>query len=60
MMHGILNIKLKILISLIAFGLFLKRVEDTSEEVCDVDGVYVILQNQRWGKSLKLIFHEYI
>jgi hypothetical protein len=38
---------LKILISLIAFGLFLKRVENTSEEACDPYGVYVILQNQR-------------
>jgi hypothetical protein len=44
---------LSILIRLITFGLFLKHVENTAEEVCDAYGVYVILQNQRWGKSLK-------
>jgi hypothetical protein len=27
--------------------LLLKRVEDVSEEACDADGIYVILQNQR-------------
>jgi hypothetical protein len=41
---------LEILISLLTFGLFLKRVEDTSEEVCDAYGVCVILQNQTWGR----------
>jgi hypothetical protein len=51
---------LKILISLITFWLFLKRVEDTSEEVCDAYGVYVILQNQKWGKSLNVGFKECI
>jgi hypothetical protein len=44
---------LSILISLITFGSFLKHVENTSEEVCDAYCVYVILQNKRWGKSLK-------
>jgi hypothetical protein len=33
--------------------LFLKRVEDSSGEACNADGVYVVLQNQRWGKRLK-------
>jgi hypothetical protein len=36
-----------------ALNLLLKCVEDTSEEACNADGVYVMLQNQRWGKSLK-------
>jgi hypothetical protein len=36
-----------------ALNLLLKCVEDTSEEACNVDGVYVMLQNQRWGKILK-------
>jgi len=36
-----------------AFQLLLKHVEDVSEEVCDSDGIYVILQNKRWGKGLK-------
>jgi len=36
-----------------AFQLLLKRVEDVSEEACDTDGIYVILQNQRLGKGLK-------
>jgi len=39
--------------SLIAFQLLLKRVQDVSEEACDADGIYVILQSQRWGESLK-------
>jgi len=39
--------------SKIAFQLLLKRVEDVSEEACDADGIYVILQNQRWGEGLK-------
>jgi hypothetical protein len=30
-----------------ALILFLKRVVDTSEEACDADSVYVMLQNQR-------------
>jgi len=29
-------------------GIFLKCLEDTSEEACDAGGVYVVLQNQRW------------
>ena len=43
----------ELLRSLIAFQLLLKRVEDVSEEACDADGIYVILQDQRWGKGLK-------
>jgi hypothetical protein len=43
----------ELLRSLIAFHLFLKRVEDVSEEACDADGVYVTLQDQRWRKDLK-------
>jgi len=44
----------ELLQSLIAFRLYLKRVEDISEEACDADGIYVILQDQRWEKILKL------
>ena len=40
---------LGVLTNLISLGIFLKCLEDTSEEVCDADGVYVVLQNQRWG-----------
>ena len=39
--------------SLIAFRIFLKRVEYLSEEACDADDICVILEDQRWGKSLK-------
>jgi hypothetical protein len=39
--------------SLILFGFFLKCVEGVSEEACDADGVYVVLQNQRWGKRFE-------
>lgn len=35
----------ELLQSLIAFQLLLKRVEDVSEEACDADNIYVILQN---------------
>ena len=35
------------------FGVVLKCLEDTSEEACDADGVYVVLQNQRWGESFE-------
>jgi len=31
-------------------SIFLKCLEDTSEEACDADGVYVVLQNQRGGE----------
>ena len=31
------------------FGVVLKCLEDASEEACDADGVYVVLQKQRWG-----------
>jgi hypothetical protein len=27
--------------------------EDISEEACDVDGIYVVLQNQRLGKRFE-------
>ena len=40
---------LGVLPDLISLGVFLKCLEDTSEEACDADGVYVVLQNQRWG-----------
>ena len=40
---------LGVLTNLISLGIFLKCLEDTSEEACDADGVYVVLQNQRWG-----------
>ena len=40
---------LGVLPNLISLGIFLKCLEDTSEEACDADGVYVVLQNQRWG-----------
>jgi hypothetical protein len=38
---------------LVSCGFFLKCVENASEESCDADGVYVILQNQRWGKRFE-------
>jgi hypothetical protein len=38
---------------LISFGFFLKCFEDISEEACDADGIYVVLQNQRWGKRFE-------
>ena len=41
--------------SLIAFQMLLKRVEDVSGEACDADGIYVILQNQRWGGGLSTV-----
>ena len=34
---------------MISLGIFLKCLEDKSEEVCDADGVYVELQNQKLG-----------
>ena len=40
---------LGVLPNLISLGIFLKCLEDTSEEACDADRVYVVLQNQRWG-----------
>jgi hypothetical protein len=30
-----------------------KSFEDISEEACDADGIYVVLQNQRWGKRFE-------
>jgi hypothetical protein len=35
---------------LIAFRLFVKRVEYISEEERDADGIYVVLQVKRWGR----------
>ena len=42
----------ELLRSLFAFQLLLKGVEDVSVEVCEAGGIYVILQNQRWGKVM--------
>jgi hypothetical protein len=42
----------KLFQSLDELNLLLKCVEDTSEETCNADGVYVMLQNQMWGNSL--------
>jgi hypothetical protein len=39
--------------SLIYFGFFLKCLEVISEEACDADGIYVVLQNQMWGKRFE-------
>jgi hypothetical protein len=39
--------------SLIPIGFFLKCVKDISEEACDAGGIYVVLQNQRWGKRFE-------
>jgi len=44
---------LGVLLDLISLGIFLKCLEDTSEEACDGDGVYVVLQNQRWGERFE-------
>jgi len=38
---------------LVSCGIFLKCVENASEESCNAVGVYVILQNQRWGKRFE-------
>ena len=35
------------------FGVVLKFLEDTSDEACDADGVYVVLQNHRWEESFE-------
>jgi hypothetical protein len=39
--------------NLLSLGIVFKCLEDTSEEACDADGVYVVLQNQRWGRVLR-------
>ena len=39
----------ELLQGLIALRLFLKRLDDISEETRDADGIYVVLQDQRWG-----------
>ena len=39
--------------SLISFEFFLKCMEDISEEACDDDSIYVVLQNQRWVKRFE-------
>jgi hypothetical protein len=44
---------LELLQDFIALRLFLKCVEDISEEAHDADGIYVVLQYQRWRESLK-------
>ena len=44
---------LRVLPNLISLCMFLKCLEDTSEEACDADGVYVVLQNQCWGGNLR-------
>jgi hypothetical protein len=38
-----------VLPNLISLGIVLNCLEDTSEEACNADGVYAVLQNQRWG-----------
>jgi hypothetical protein len=52
---------------LASFKFFLKCIENASEEAFDVDGVYVILQNQRWreqfeygGRSFENKMHSFI
>jgi hypothetical protein len=42
-----------VLQSLSPFGFFSKCVEVISEAVCDADDIYVVLQNQRWGKRFE-------
>ena len=44
---------LGVLPDLISLGIFLKWLEDTSEEACNADGVYVVLQNERWGERFE-------
>ena len=44
---------LGVLLNLNFFGVVLKCLEDTSEEACDAEGVYVVLQIQRWGRVLR-------
>jgi len=44
---------LGVLPDLISLCIFLKCLEDTSEEACDADGVYVVLHNQRWGERFE-------
>ena len=39
--------------NLVSLGILLKCFEDTPEEACDVDGIYVVLQNQRWGERFE-------
>jgi len=45
----------ELLRSSIAFQLLLKRVEDVTEETRCADGIYVILQNQRWGEGFEVL-----
>jgi hypothetical protein len=42
-----------VLPNLISLGIVLNCLEDTSEEACNADGVFVVLQNQRWGESFE-------
>ena len=46
---------MSLLRSLISFHQFLKRVGDIAEEAWDADGVYVMLEDQMWGKGLQLM-----
>ena len=43
------NGTLGVFTNLVSLGMFLKCLADTSEEACDADGVYAVLQKQRWG-----------
>jgi hypothetical protein len=42
-----------VLPNLISLRVILNRLRDTSEETCNAAGVYVVLQNQRWGRVLR-------
>ena len=39
--------------NLVSLGILLKCLEDMSEEACDADSVYVLLQNQSWGERFE-------
>jgi len=46
---------------LIASQLLLKRVEDVSEEACDADGIYVIMQNQpEVGEGFEVLLNVHL
>ena len=53
LLHRCLQIISGVLSDSVSLGVFLKCLEGTSEEACNADGVYVMLQNQMWGQSLK-------
>jgi len=48
-LHGTLGV----FTNLVSLVILLKCLKDMSEEVCDADGVYVLLQNQRWGERFE-------